>query len=58
MKNMQDRVTDVIQEQVPSTELLVHHVLSHLLENLQTPPANIASLFHNRHSIKNVTPPT
>ena len=55
---MHDRVIDVIQEQVPSIEVLSHHVLSHLLQNLQTPPANIASLFHNRHSIKNITPPT
>jgi hypothetical protein len=58
VQNMQDRVTDVIQEQVPSTEVHVRHVLSRLLQNLQTPPANIAPSFHNHHSVQSVVPPT
>ena len=57
-ENMQARVTDVISESVPSTEVPIHHVLACLLENLQTPAANIGSSYRNTRSEENVTPPT
>ena len=57
-QNMEARLTDVIPEQAPFTDVPVRHVISRLLENLRTPPSNIASSFHNPHSIENVAPRT
>jgi hypothetical protein len=57
-ENMQARVTDAISESVPSTEVLVRHVLALFLENLQNPAANIGSSYHNPCSEENVAPPT
>jgi len=57
-QNMQDRVTNVIPENVPSTEVPVRRALARLLENLRTPRPIIDSSFHNPHSEENVAPPT